>query len=132
MKAKSVVLCLLTFVLGLSAFAQGTAFTYQGRLNNGGNAASGYHDFQFKLFDALASGVQQGSTMVANTIALSNGLFTVTLDFGPGLFNGNARWLDIGVRTNGVGAFTPLTPRQQLTPVPYALYAPSALSLIHI
>jgi len=128
MKAKSVILCLLTFVLGHSAFGEplGTAFTYLGRLNNGGNAASGYHDFQFKLFDALASGVQQGSTVVSNAIAVSNGLFTVTLDFGPGVFDGSARWLDITVRTNGAVEFTPLTPRQLLTPTPYALYAPSA------
>ena len=128
MKAKSVILCLLTFVLDHSAFGEplGTAFTYLGRLNNGGNAASGYHDFQFKLFDALASGVQQGSTVVSNAIAVSNGLFTVTLDFGPGVFDGSARWLDITVRTNGAVEFTPLTPRQLLTPTPYALYAPSA------
>ena len=42
-------------------------------------------------------------------------------------FTGAARWLDIGVRTNGsAAAFTMLAPRQPLIPTPYALYAPSA------
>ncbi|NMD21717.1 MAG: hypothetical protein GYA76_15935 [Verrucomicrobia bacterium] len=39
------------------------------------------------------------------------------------MFDGSARWLEIAVRTNGDTAFTTLTPRQQLTPAPYALYA---------
>src|SRR6202030_1926600 len=55
----------------------------------------------------------------------SNGLFTVTMDFGPGVFTGTNYWLDVAVRTNGGGAFTELTPRQPLTPTPYAIYAES-------
>jgi len=39
------------------------------------------------------------------------------------VFNGTPRWLDIGVRTNGGGAFTTLTPRQELTASPYAVTA---------
>ena len=31
------------------AFAQGTAFTYQGKLSDGGAPASGSYDFQFGL-----------------------------------------------------------------------------------
>jgi hypothetical protein len=54
---------------------------------------------------------------------VTNGLFAVTLDFGPGVFTGPARWLEVDVRTNGSGAFTNLSPCQPLTPVPYALYA---------
>jgi 3-isopropylmalate/(R)-2-methylmalate dehydratase small subunit len=57
---------------------------------------------------------------------VTNGLFTVTLDFGAGVFTGASRWLEIGVRTNGGASFTVLSPRQPLTPTPYALYAPSA------
>jgi trimeric autotransporter adhesin len=54
---------------------------------------------------------------------VTNGLFTVTLDFGSGVFDGSARWLDIAVRTNGGTTFTALAPRQALTPTPYALHA---------
>jgi len=53
---------------------------------------------------------------------VSNGLFTVTLDFGN-QFPGANRWLEIGVRTNGVGAYTTLSPRQPITATPYAITA---------
>ena len=62
---------------------------------------------------------------------VSNGLFMVNLDFGSGIFTGPARWLDMGVRTNGnTNAFTILTPRQLLTPAPYAIFANSASNLV--
>ena len=53
---------------------------------------------------------------------MTNGLFTVTLDFGN-QFPGADRWLEIAVRTNGGVSFTPLAPRQPLTPTPYAVTA---------
>jgi hypothetical protein len=34
----------------------GTGFTYQGRLKNGGSAATGQFDFTFGLFDAASPG----------------------------------------------------------------------------
>jgi hypothetical protein len=54
---------------------------------------------------------------------VSNGVFTVTLDLGSGLFTGAKRFLEIGVHTNGGGAFTTLTPRQKITAAPYAVTA---------
>jgi hypothetical protein len=48
------------------------------------------------------------------------------LDFGPGVFDGTAYWLEIGVRTNGDGAFTILSPRHELLATPYAVYAENA------
>ena len=107
------------------ATAQGTAFTYQGRLTTGTTAANGSYDLRFSLFDNLTNGVQQGSSLTNAATGVSNGLFTVTLDFG-GQFPGLARWLEIGVRTNGSSAFTTLSPRQRLTPTPYAIYAANA------
>jgi|ERR1039458_3768638 hypothetical protein len=109
-------------------FAQGTAFTYQGRLNGGASPATGIYDLRFTIYDALASGSQIGGTLTSTATAVSNGLFTVTLDFGAGVFNGTPRWLDIGVRTNGGGAFSPLSPRQPLMPTPYAIQAMNANS----
>jgi len=61
---------------------------------------------------------------------VTNGLFTVTLDFGPGVFTGPGRWLEVDVRTNGNGAFTTLLPFQQLLPVPYAMTANTASNLL--
>ncbi len=108
------------------AAAQGTAFTYQGRLNSSGSSANGNYDFTFALFpNSTGSSGQIGGTLTNLDVGVTNGLFTVTLDFGAN-FPGASRWLAIGVRTNGGASFTPLTPLQQLTPTPYAIYAPNA------
>ena len=102
--------------------AQGTAFTYQGRLNDGTNAANGFYDLRFALYDDLGAGTQQGGSLTNAATAVINGLFSVTLDFGS-QFPGAARWLEIAVRTNGGGAFTTLNPRQPIPTVPYAITA---------
>jgi hypothetical protein len=100
----------------------GTAFTYQGRLTDGGDLANGTYDFEFKLYAAASSGSQVGSTITKGDVTVTDGLFTVELDFGSGAFTGDARWLGIGVRAgSSTGAYTTLTPRQPLTPTPYAL-----------
>ena len=62
--------------------AQGSAFTYQGFLTDGGVAANGVYDLEFRVFDALTVGAQQGGTVAVNDLALTNGIFTVTLDPG--------------------------------------------------
>ena len=114
-------------VLANSALGQGTtAFTYQGRLNDGANPASGIYDLRLTIYDATSAGAQQGNTITNTATAVTNGLFTVTLDFGAGVFTGADRWLEIGVSAAGAGVFTTLTPRQPITPTPYALRALSA------
>src|SRR5437868_6080630 len=72
----------------------GTSFTYQGRLVNGTNPANGIYSIKASLFDALASGSQVGTSQTNGAVNVSNGLFSVTLDFGPGVFDGNGRWLE--------------------------------------
>src|SRR5262245_32626316 len=79
------------------AHAQGTAFTYQGRLNNQGALANGIYDFRFAIYDAVTNGVQQGTAITNLATLVSNGLFTVVLNFGN-QFNGADRWLDISTR----------------------------------
>lgn len=101
-------------------FAQSTAFTYQGRLNNGAFSANGIYDLTFSVF-ASSSGGSALAGPVTNTTAVSNGLFTVTLDLGVAPFSGADRWIEIGVRTNGAGSFATLAPRQQITSTPYAI-----------
>jgi hypothetical protein len=106
--------------------ALGTGFTYQGRLTDGGTPANGTYDLDFKLYDALSGGSQVGSTSAQRSVNVSNGLFTVQLDFGN-VFNGTALYLEIGVRLSSIGgAYTTLTPRQPLSPTPYALYSTQA------
>jgi hypothetical protein len=111
-----------TAVLGQSPV--GTAFTYQGQLKQAGIPLDGTADFQFSLWDDLTGGSQVGSTLAADAVDVEHGLFTVWLDFGATPFIGDARWLQIAVRSPaGGGTFTTLSPRQELTPAPFALYA---------
>jgi hypothetical protein len=59
--------------------------------------------------------------------SVSDGLFTVQLDFGSNAFTGDARWLQISVRCPaGSGDWTTFTDRQELTATPYALFAANA------
>jgi len=128
MKTRSILfqcLWLITFASISNLHAQGTAFTYQGRLNSGTNPVTGSYDLRFLLYnDATAGGVVAGPVTNAAT-AVSNGLFTVMLDFGA-VYDGTPLWLHIGVRTNGAANFTGLSPRQPLTPTPYAVFAEGA------
>lgn len=105
------------------AFAQGTAFTYQGRLNNNGAVANGSYDLAFTLYNTNATGVAIAGPVTNSAVAVTNGLFTTLVNFVPGTFTGTSNWLELAVSTNGANSFTNLAPRQQLTPVPYAITA---------
>lgn len=123
-------LALLTLaLLSLTAQAQSTAFTYQGKLTDAGNPANGNYDLQFKLYDTSAGGTQQGTTLVRNPVAASAGIFTVTLDFSANVFSGADRYLEIGVRPAGnTSAYTILAPRSPITSVPYAVQSLNAVT----
>lgn len=102
----------------------GTAFTYQGQLTSGGTPVTGTCDFQFRLFDAPDGTGQVGSVLDRTGVQVANGLFTVQLDFGASAFDGSARYLEVSVRCpSGSGAYTQLSPRQPISPTPYALHA---------
>ena len=98
-------------------------FTYQGRLTDGDAPARGLYDFEFTLYDALKDGTQFGPRVTQNDIEVTNGLFTVILDFGA-VFSGTKRWLQIGVRPAASdGEYVVLKPRQELTPAPDSLFS---------
>jgi hypothetical protein len=109
-----------------TATAQSTGFTYQGRLSDNNSSANGNYDFEFKLFDALTGGTQDGTPRQVLNVAVTNGTFTVLIDFGAGAFPGADRFLEISVRLAGGTSFTTLTPRQQITMTPYAIKSSSA------
>jgi hypothetical protein len=115
------VLLFLVVLLVTRSEAQSSSFTYQGRLTDGGTAATGNYDFRFVLFDSLSGGTQIGSTQTISSVSVSNGAFTVSLDFGASSFSGANRFLEISARPSGAGSFTLLTPRQQATATPYAI-----------
>ena len=116
-----VLLCLCFVLVG---FGQTTEFTFQGKLNDAAAPASGNYDLTFDLWDDPTAGTHFGATVTKLNVPISNGVFTVTLDFGN-QFPGAGRYLQIGVRqsSSSPGAFTPLSPRQAITSVPYAIRA---------
>jgi len=132
------ILAILVLALGLLVFPvelagaapMGTAFSYQGRLVDDSSVANGQYDFQFKVFDNpdVSLGSQQGSTIYINELNVIDGYFTAELDFGSGIFTGDARWLEIGVRPGAdTGSFTILSPLQEIKPTPHAIHATHAL-----
>lgn len=120
-----------TLASALTAAAQAgpvtTAFIYQGQFKIANSSYTGNADIRFSLFDSPTGGIQVGPTLTAHLVPVVNSNFSVSLDFGQSVFNGQARYLYIEVRQPaGAGFFTPLSPRQPLTAVPYALYALNA------
>lgn len=123
------VILMLLLVTGAGAATAGqvgNAFSYQGRLQEGSHAASGLYDFSFQLYDAATLGNAVGATITLTNVAVTNGLFTSSLDFGTAPFNGTAYWIEIGARSNGVASFTTLAPRQALAVVPMSIFASQA------
>ncbi len=103
--------------------ALGNAFTFQGRLLDDGRPVSGAYDLQFRLFNVATAGAALGTKDIPDW-TVTGGTFTVTLDFGAAPFNGQALWLETAVRPGAsADPFTTMSPRTQLTAVPYALWA---------
>jgi hypothetical protein len=114
-------LVLSTLSLHLSAArAQGTPFLYRGHLIMGGSPANGTYDLAFSLCETIQGGAATAGPITNSATKVTDGLFFVTLDFGPGPFTGTNYWLDINVRPAASNTFTKLSVRQRLTPSPYA------------
>lgn len=63
---------------------------------------------------------------------VTNGVFTVQLDFGADAFDGNTCFLEISVRSHSADpnspAYMPLSPRQQVASTPYAMRSSTAVA----
>lgn len=123
--ALSLAVALATQAPPATAAPVGTAFTYQGRLQDAAQPAMGLYDFEFRLHSQPGSpGGTVTAPVVVEDVPVESGVFSVVLDFGAAEFIGDARWLSIAVRDgDSVGAYETLSPRQKLTATPYALYA---------
>ncbi|MBI4718827.1 MAG: hypothetical protein HY763_13555 [Planctomycetes bacterium] len=107
----------LTGVMSAAAFGQPTSFTYQGQLKQAGLPVNGTVNLEFSLWDADAGGNLVAGPLSRPNTQVTDGLFSVLLDFPPAVFNGARRWLEVTV--DG----TPMSPRQELTGVPYAIHS---------
>lgn len=114
---------ILSLATVVKATPMGTSWNYQGRLMYANSPADGAYDFLFTLFDEPNG----GSLLISvdlNDVNVIDGYFRVGIDFSSDVFDGNARWLEILVRpgdSNDLSDFVALSPRQEITPVPYAL-----------
>src|SRR5262249_4164405 len=91
----------------------GTGFLYQGLLTVNGTPANGPYEMIFTLYQ---QGVANPGPSVSDTnVAVSLGVFTMSLDFGEDVFDKTAYKLRIAVREKGSsGPFIALQPRQPL------------------
>ena len=121
LRVASVLALLLGFTSPV-AFAE-TTFTFQGRLGSAGMPANGSHDFEFRLFDAESGGTQVSGDLTREDVAVTDGIFTVQLDFGTSPYDSSPRWLDVDVREAGGGAFTTLDTRFRIGTAPFAIEA---------
>src|SRR5438067_258917 len=84
--------CLVLFLSTGAALAQTTTFSYQGRLTEKGKPVNAILDLQFSLYDTanVGTGTLQGSpkTVTNGSVQVTDGVFTVPLDFGAGAFSG--------------------------------------------
>ena len=88
---------------------------YQGRLTDpGGTPLDGTYTMRFQIWNAAVGGVYYYDSMNVS-VDVDNGLFNVELDPPQAIFDGRELWLQMSV------AGESLSPRQELTPVPYAL-----------
>lgn len=101
----------------------GTTFSYQGKLYQQDGAVNGPCDLRFSLFDNSTGGNQLSDAIFKPAVQITDGIFVVQLDFGA-VFNGDPRWLESAVRCpSGSGLYTILSPRQSISPSPYAIMA---------
>jgi hypothetical protein len=108
-------------VLSMSSLLMAdNTITYQGQVMHAGVPFNGEADVEFFLFDEATGGAQIGSNVIMEAHPISDGLIQADLDFGPGAFTGQPRWLEVQV--NGLT----LTPRQQIRAAPLALHALSS------
>lgn len=101
-----------------------SAFTYQGRLVDNGAPANGDFEMAFAVHNNPTNSGAFAGPITLPSVPVTNGLFTVQLDFGAEAFIGAARWLSISVRPAGSNdPFDELLPRQPVLPTPYSLFA---------
>lgn len=116
-------LFLVLTIAAVSAFAQTSAFTYQGRFTDAGvqQPTNGTYSMTFRLYDAASGGGNQIGAPITTSVTVVNGIFAARLDFGAAAFSTTgARYLEIQV-----GASV-LTPRQEITSAPFSIRASNA------
>ena len=82
MKAKLafITICYLLSNISFPSFAQGTAFTYQGRLQNNGSPANGSYNLTLSLFNVSRGGTADAGPATTNGVRDDKGVSKLELD----------------------------------------------------
>jgi len=121
------VLCGFNAALSVQAAPLSNEISYQGQVKADGLPINDPVDLRFTLWDAATGGTSDPDVLTKSNLSVVNGLFTTALDFGPGAFEGSAKWLAIEIRHPAhTGTFIPMGERQPINAAPYALYALNA------
>lgn len=125
---RQLIIAILFVVLAISSRAvqPTTAFTYQGSLTLDGVPANGLYDFQCTLYADATNATPVSSALLIKTVPVTNGLFMLSLDFDPQLFNGQPLYLGLEVKSSEDGKFIEIAPRQWLTAAPYSVFSATA------
>src|SRR6185369_7599402 len=124
----SAISLLVAFGSAMNAAAQTTEFSYQGFLSDNSASANGNFDLEFRLFDVSTGGTALATQQRLNVV-VTNGLFSVVLDFGA--FPATNRFLEIGVKPGGGGSFTTLSPRSKFLSTPYSTNSLNAQNAVN-
>lgn len=94
-----VVLMSIALIFSSVARAGDTEFTYQGHLTESGTPVDGMVDIDVSLWDADVMGSQIGTTQSLVGVQVTDGIFSIALDFGGAAFDGD-RWIEISINAN--------------------------------
>ncbi len=113
----------VAMVAWLAATVSAVPFTYQGQLKDDGVPLDGTVDFRFRLTDDAAGTIQLAAPIEYFDVPVSNGLFSLQIDFPNYSFDGTPVFLEVSVRAAGAQNYQTLNPLQEITPAPLAMYA---------
>lgn len=102
-------------ISGVSS-ARAETFTYHGTLQDAGNAAEGSYDLRLTLYGAAQGGAALAVPVQLFGVAVHEGSFSTTADFGDLTSLGTQAWLEVAVKPAGGGDFATLASRAPVSP----------------
>ena len=123
MKTAIMVVLLIISTTTLSA-PVGSRFSYQGQLQFNDISVTGAYDFKIELWTQLTGGGFFGPALEIADVEVTDGIFTLELDFTESPFTGDDLFLKIQVREGAsTGNYITMSPRQRINATPYAIQA---------
>ena len=83
------------------AEALGTAIHYVGQLDDAGAHVKAAVGLRYELYTSDVQGGKVGETVTKLAMPVFNGVFTSEVDFGPNVFSGEIRWLELPCALRG-------------------------------